>query len=89
MTVMESDMKNGNPNFRKHAAILGAILGCIASFIVQPTLDGLAAKLNSPILHILLQWWPALFIVVGLIFLLGRHSDSQNETSSGEFGGGK
>ena len=70
--------------------IAGAILGCVGSFFVQAKLQTLAAKLNSPLVDGVLQWWPVLFIVAGLVLLLTRSSSqSRRKTTSGQVGGGK
>ena len=68
--------------------IAGAILGCVGSFFVQGKLLDVAASLNSPFIGALLQWWPLVFIVTGLVVLLRRNS-SERPGKSDPLGGGR
>lgn len=68
--------------------IAGAILGCVASFFVQGKLLDVAASLNNQFLNAMLQWWPLVFIVTGLVVLLRRNSGEQRDKSD-PLGGGR
>ena len=82
---------SGNKTFWTDDTIAGAILGCVGGLFLQSKLDVLIAKLNNPVLATSLKLWPLLFIVAGLVLLLGRSSggNSSRQTTIGQLGGGK
>lgn len=60
---------DGNKGLWTKDTIAGAVLGCVACIFVQAQLQGLADRLNSPMMNAALRWWPALLVVAGLILL--------------------
>jgi hypothetical protein len=68
--------------------IAGAILGCVASFFVQERLETLTAGISSPLLAVVLHWWPLAFIAIGLMVLL-RRSVVGKQNGSRELEGGR
>jgi hypothetical protein len=50
--------------------VAAATLAATGSAAFQNRLDALATKWNIPALYALVQWWPMLLIIAGLILLL-------------------
>ena len=68
--------------------IAGAILGCVASFFIQDRLETMTAGINSPLLAVMLHWWPLAFIAIGLVVLLSRNVMG-GQGNSRKMGGGR
>jgi len=58
-----------NP-FWKDDTIAAAVLAATGTAAFQGKLDALAIRRNSPAMSALVEWWPLLLIIGGLILLL-------------------
>jgi hypothetical protein len=73
-------MARGKPNpFWKDDTIAAAALAATGTAAFQSKLDALAIQWNSPALSALVEWWPLLLIIGGLILLL-LHPQAQTKT---------
>jgi hypothetical protein len=71
----ENNMAPNNQSFWTEDIIAAAILAATGgTALLLNKLDDLALSLNFPVLHELVQWWPALLILAGLILLLANQS---------------
>ena len=68
--------------FWKDDTIAAAALAATGTAAFQSKLDALAAQWNIPALSALVQWWPLLLIIGGLIVLLVHpHTPSHGSAS--------
>jgi len=71
--------------FWKDDTIAAAALAATGTAVFQSKLDALATQWNIPALSALVQWWPLLLIIGGLIvLLLHPHMQSQQPSASAQ-----
>lgn len=60
-------MARQNQRFWTEDTIAAAILAGTGMGLVQRKLDAMAGRLDSPALHLALQLWPMVLIILGLV----------------------
>ena len=76
-------MARGKSNpFWKDDTIAAAALAATGTAAFQNKLDALAIQWNSPAMSALVEWWPLLLIIGGLVLLL-LHPQAQSRRRTG------